>query len=60
MLELLLVVNVKNILFSDISAKYFDHQENKQKKNIRLKFQIYQQKKYESEVETLSEKRQNC
>ena len=39
--ELLLVVNVNNIRFSDISAKHFDHQENKQTKIIRLEFQIY-------------------
>ena len=39
--ELLLVVNVNNIRFSDISAKHFDHQENKQTKIIRLEFKIY-------------------
>ena len=39
--ELLLVVNVNNIRFSDISAKHFDHQENKQTKILRLEFQIY-------------------
>ena len=39
--ELLLFVIVNNIRFSDISAKHFDHQENKQTKIIRLEFQIY-------------------
>ena len=39
--ELFLVVTVNNIRFSDISAKHFDHQENKQTKIIRLEFQIY-------------------
>ena len=39
--ELLLIVNVNNIRFSDISAKHFDHQENKQTKNLLLEFQIY-------------------
>ena len=39
--ELLLVVNVNNIRFSDISAKHFDHQENKQTKILLLEFQIY-------------------
>ena len=38
--ELLLVVNVNNIRFSDISAKHFDHQENKQTKILLLEFQI--------------------
>ena len=37
---LLLVVNVNNIRFSSISAKHFDHQENKQTKIILLEFQI--------------------
>ena len=34
--DLLLVVNVNNIRFSDISAKHFDHQENKQKNYTKI------------------------
>ena len=42
--DLLLVVNVNNIRFSDISAKHFDHQANKQKKKLYTKIPNQQQK----------------